>query len=661
MTLDVVATPKHPPSVKRRRASSSLALEIVSNSNRRPSRRVRVKSPSSSPELLSSPLTKLALDDAEKSGSGTEPSWVHDTSGFSLPNNNAGPHTSQQESKVSFTIFPSIVDLATPSPPKPRPTTQASLPTVIDLCTPPNLPRKPKEVMDLSTPSPTPRPRGAANAVGPMKSEPKVEAIKSDSLDPQPHGPIQPGASTATRNITISSGPVKVGSSFRAWEEARDAIYHQEELQGFKMCMGQSKLIRNTGMKKKITVRCNHYRAPNPIKRPDIDPSQFREGKSARTECMAHFNVNLLQETGLWNVTLIDNHHNHDPDIPPGGFATRVPSEAQRKLVSDFAKDSKFNRSHLTQMLKQQPGHALEPRQISNMIDKVRREGREEVRALGGDIPSIISALQEKNRNGEGWNYDLQFDEEQVVTGLWWQSPEQAKLARRYFDILINDNTYNRNQYQYPLDIGIAIDNHRMSRNVWYCFHAREDIVTHNWVLQKHCESAGQAPEVICSDRHASLIASVAVTMPTTLHVLCLHHLCGNVSDHLRLALGSQWDDFNRDFWATYRAPSPSEFDRLWSELTTRYPSAASYLNNELHPCREQWAWAWISYVFTAGVRTNGRVEGENRVNKLIGGPKVTFLNLFHGLNNRTLSQTAKENAAVRQVCSHFLSIVWSI
>jgi hypothetical protein len=73
-------------------------------------------------------------------------------------------------------------------------------------------------------------------------------------------------------------------------------------------------------------------------------------------------------------------------------------------------------------------------------------------------------------------------------------------------------------------------------------------------------------------------------------------------------------------------------------------------MNEELYPCRERWAWAWISHVFTAGVRTNGRVEAENRVNKVFGGLKKTLLQLFDSLNKRTNGQTAKEMTAVWQV-----------
>ncbi|KAJ7901011.1 hypothetical protein B0H14DRAFT_2281721, partial [Mycena olivaceomarginata] len=54
-----------------------------------------------------------------------------------------------------------------------------------------------------------------------------------------------------------------------------------------------------------------------------------------------------------------------------------------------------------------------------------------------------------------------------------------------------------------------------------------------------------------------------------------------------------------------------------------------------------------IGSTFTAGVRTTGRVESENSVNKIIGGPKKSLLQLFNGLNERANNQT--ENDLIRQ------------
>ena len=99
-----------------------------------------------------------------------------------------------------------------------------------------------------------------------------------------------------------------------------------------------------------------------------------------------------------------------------------------------------------------------------------------------------------------------------------------------------------------------------------------------------------------------------------------------------------------------YHAVSPDEFDRLWQSLLQAYPATTQYLSKELYLSRKKWAWAWISTTFTAGVRTNGCIESENRVNKTLGGPKQTLLGLFNNLNERTDGKTAKEMTQVWMV-----------
>jgi hypothetical protein len=131
-----------------------------------------------------------------------------------------------------------------------------------------------------------------------------------------------------------------------------------------------------------------------------------------------------------------------------------------------------------------------------------------------------------------------------------------------------------------------------------------------------------------------------------------LHHLSGNVSTNVRNSLGPEFANFGQDFWAAYRAVSPDEFECLYQHLISRFPAARQYLDEELYPCREKWAWAWVSFVFTAGIRTNGHCEAENRVNKTIGGLKKSLFQLFTGLNDRMNGQTVQEMARVRDVCT---------
>ena len=458
-------------------------------------------------------------------------------------------------------------------------------------------------------------------------------------------------------SVVEAPGVVRVGSVYPSLEAAQEAIYAQENRLGHVWRRGQG-TKSNDGSQKKMTFRCNHYHHPTPTHSPWIDPSDHRRGKSIKTDCKAHVNVNRIQYSTSWHVTLANWDHNHEREIPVGGTIRRSATLEQRKVVAELATSSgNFNCKQISSVLTSRFSATLEPRQIGNIITKARQEAREAVASLGGDVAAIIASLQKKIDEEHGWKYDLKLNNSQTVTGIWWQSPLQAELTKRFSDVLINDNTYNRNNSGYPLNVGVVIDNTGTSRNAWYALHATEDLAHHNWVLRCHLDSAGGVhPEVFASDRSQTLISSVEATLPLTDHIYCLHHLDGNVTTNLRGSLGTEWSNFQHDFWAAYRAVSPEEFDRLWKHLVSRYPSTQAYLDAELFPSRERWAWAWVSFKFTAGVRTNGRVEAENRVNKSIGGPKTGLKQLFDRLNERTNGQRVNEMIRVREVCKFLYS-----
>ncbi|KAF8577471.1 hypothetical protein K439DRAFT_1533343 [Ramaria rubella] len=187
--------------------------------------------------------------------------------------------------------------------------------------------------------------------------------------------------------------------------------------------------------------------------------------------------------------------------------------------------------------------------QITNAINNACARAWADVEQLGGNFASIINNLQQKVANGEVWTYSLKLDDNGKVVGLWWQSPEQAALSCPYSDILINDNAANRNQYGYPLNIGIVIDNFGNSQNVWYALQACEDANMHTWVLRNHLDATGKHPDVFVSDRDPALI------------------------------LRESWAQFKQEFWTVYRSISPEVFDTCWKALEQAYPAAKTYLN----------------------------------------------------------------------------------
>ncbi|KAJ7440879.1 hypothetical protein FB451DRAFT_1058599, partial [Mycena latifolia] len=246
---------------------------------------------------------------------------------------------------------------------------------------------------------------------------------------------------------------VRLGSFFTSFEKGRDAVFEREARLGHIWRIGQTKRASD-GSIRRITVRCNHYGRTQSGHHSDIDPSDYRTGRTNRTQCMAHANFAALPAGG-WHVTVVDWTHNHPREVPVGGSIPRPPTLEQRQLVKEYAVSENFARGQISNILASRfPDHILEPRQISNLINDHRKDARDVVQSLGGDFPAILASVRELKLHDPRWDFDLKLDERQVVIALWWQSPTQAELTRRYSDILINDNTYCRNQYGYPLNIG---------------------------------------------------------------------------------------------------------------------------------------------------------------------------------------------------------------
>ncbi|KAF7362848.1 hypothetical protein MVEN_00634600 [Mycena venus] len=539
-----------------------------------------------------------------------------------------------------------IPDTPSPAPPPPKTPLRRKIkdedvmdlcsPDVIDLSlsTPPRLASK-AEVIELTSPfQPGVKRKHEGRLPGAkverididLSSPPRRRTKQDSSLSsrlPPPQAPVQ--RQQPPRTIELGFGPIQLHNVYDTFETAEQAIYQAQEALGHKWIRGQVRRDDNTGVVRRRTLRCNRYQEPKETHCIDIDPSDHRRGKSGRTNCLAHVNLCPLPG-GQWQISLIDAAHNHEPHVPSGGSVQRPPTAEHRSVAERFS-DS-FSRKQLGEVLASQfPDRALEPRQISNMRNQAQSEARQEVNRLGGDVQAILASLETLSQSEPGWAYSVQMDTNGVITALWWQSPEQAQLTGRYTDILINDNSYNRNDKQYPLSIGI---------------------ISFAWILRCHlCATGDIHPELFVSDRSGALIAVVVLVLIFTFHIYCLSHLLENVDRNLGRVLGDAWRSFLPDFWACYRAVSPEDFETQWQALVQRYPAARSYLT-DLYECWDRWAWAWISVRFTVGIRTNGRVEVENRITKTITGPGKTLFQVFNALNERTQEQKRDENIRVQ-------------
>jgi hypothetical protein len=99
-------------------------------------------------------------------------------------------------------------------------------------------------------------------------------------------------------SVTEAPGVVRVGSTYPLLEAAQDAIYAQENCLGHVWHRGQE-TKSSDGSQKKMTFRCNHYHHPTPSHSHSIDISDHHRGKSIKTNCMAHINVNRIQHSNI--------------------------------------------------------------------------------------------------------------------------------------------------------------------------------------------------------------------------------------------------------------------------------------------------------------------------------------------------------------------------
>ncbi|KAG5222782.1 SF3b1 domain-containing protein [Salix suchowensis] len=223
----------------------------------------------------------------------------------------------------------------------------------------------------------------------------------------------------------------------------------------------------------------------------------------------------------VWHITTVDLRHNHDREIPEGGHIRRPATKDQKELITQLAV---------------------------------------------GPVATTLSSYEHmqytvhwarREAELEGYRYKIKLDENQKVTGLWWQS---GVMNGSWYAIRIFSSMT-------ILPIGMIVATHLVLGSLLTTLERVEMF-----------EAAAKPPEVFASDRDHALITTIANILPLTFHLYCLHHLNGNVS-----------------------------------------------------------------------IRTNGRCEVENQINKSFLGPKVSLKQLFDYLNQRSGGQTVDDMVRVQR------------
>ncbi|KAJ7921821.1 hypothetical protein B0H13DRAFT_2267730 [Mycena leptocephala] len=151
--------------------------------------------------------------------------------------------------------------------------------------------------------------------------------------------------------------------------------------------IGQSTINGNGRDEVEVWIRCL-------FRMPGYSPICSNVPTQSRAHLSTSEQRNEPRATYQWYLSLVDLEHNHDREIPVGGSAQRPPSQEHRDTVARFSES--FSGQHISKVLRSEfADHRLDDRQISNMMNDARRQAREDVAALGSDIPAILAAIED--------------------------------------------------------------------------------------------------------------------------------------------------------------------------------------------------------------------------------------------------------------------------
>jgi len=326
-------------------------------------------------------------------------------------------------------------------------------------------------------------------------------------------------------------------------------------------------------------------------------------------------------------VTSLDLNHNHplNPQVNLYAAQNRTLPEAVIQEIRFYTVEGNLNATIQRRLLSTKfPDVTIHPRDLQNHMQKYKGVSREE-----NDAAKLLNQLLTKKAEEPGWEVFWELDHEtNSLDKLFWMSPDQVQRWITYHDVILNDNTHKTNQYNMPLSLFVAVDNHFRTRLVAQALVNDETKETYEWILTSTLKATNHAPRVFITDADPGMDAAVDSQYSDTYPLHCLYHISQNLLRNLKASLGNTFDDFLKEFYKCRNIFSPAEFDSQWHNLVATYSKAANYLNSELYPSKERWAKAYTTKFFTAGISSTSRVEGENAVikNVLQGRPSLCEL-----------------------------------
>lgn len=350
--------------------------------------------------------------------------------------------------------------------------------------------------------------------------------------------------------------------------------------------------------------------------------------------CSWHVNLTFPKKTAVISITSVELSHNHPPNPKVNQYATknRTLPEAVIQDIRFYTVEGNLSSTIQRRLLSAKyPNITIHPRDIQNIIQKYKVDRIEE-----NDAANLLRQLLTKKAEESGWEVFWELhNQTNSLNKLFWMSPEQVQRWITYHDVILNDNTHRTNQFNMPLSLFVAVDNHFRTRLVAQALVCDETKDTYEWILTSTLKATGHAPRVFITDSDPAMDVAIDNQYSDSYSLHCLYHISQNLIRNLKAPLSNTFNDFLKEFFICRNTLSLAEFEIKWHKLIEKYPNSANYLNSELYSSKEKWAKAYTAKFFTAGISTTSRVESENSVIKNVLQARPSLCDLAVILDQR--------------------------
>uniref|UniRef100_A0A7N0UF56 SWIM-type domain-containing protein n=1 Tax=Kalanchoe fedtschenkoi TaxID=63787 RepID=A0A7N0UF56_KALFE len=230
-----------------------------------------------------------------------------------------------------------------------------------------------------------------------------------------------------------------------------------------------------------------------------------------------------------------------------------------------------------------------------------------------GDAGSILSYFAQKTKENPFFYYDLQLDNEEQITNIFWADAKMRIDYGLFGDVASFDTTYSTNKESRPFGVFVGLNHHRSTVIFGAAILYDETAASFEWLFQSflNCHSQ-KRPKTIFTDQDPAMAKAICSVMQGTYHGLCTFHIMLNGIRHLGNLMKGGSSFLTHFQECMYNYSSEEAFENAWLSMVSKYYVQGNKWLLSIYKIKEKWASCYMKNVHSLGMRSTQLSESCN-------------------------------------------------